>query len=203
MVLIGFFPCMMELRMLTYDVDVEIMELSHVFRTRPRYNSESAFLTCMSNPFILMKAFPLDPVWRAGNWDNRRNIPFELLKPLFDVAGATIYILQGEAKEAGWKEGKECTLGELSLYDYARLVKGLDLLISIDSMPVHLAGALGVPVWNLLHADADWRWMRNRNDSPWYPTMRIFRQQEQGKWQTVIEKVKDELEKMIVERNIR
>ena len=81
--------------------------------------------------------------------------------------------------------------------EYAKMVKGLDLMISVDSMPVHLAGAMGVPVWNLLHADADWRWMKGRNDSPWYPTMRLFRQVEQGDWTIVVANVKTELEKFV------
>ena len=56
-------------------------------------------------------------------------------------------------------------------------------MISVDSMPAHLAGALGVPVWNLLQAKADWRWMNDREDSPWYPTMRLFRQEQEGDWE--------------------
>jgi hypothetical protein len=60
-------------------------------------------------------------------------------------------------------------------------------------MPAHLAGALGVPAWVLLHADADWRWMDNRDDSPWYPTLRLFRQQVAGEWRSVVEEVADAL----------
>ena len=75
----------------------------------------------------------------------------------------------------------------------ARVMRALDLVISIDSMPAHLAGALGVPVWTLLHADPDWRWMQGRDDSPWYPTMRLFRQDRPGDWQAVIARVADEL----------
>jgi ADP-heptose:LPS heptosyltransferase len=72
-------------------------------------------------------------------------------------------------------------------------MRGLDLVISIDSMPAHLAGALGVPVWTLLHADPDWRWMLDRDDSPWYPTMRLFRQERPGDWGSVIARVAAEL----------
>jgi ADP-heptose:LPS heptosyltransferase len=80
------------------------------------------------------------------------------------------------------------------LHQLASRVKGMDMIISIDSMPVHLAGALGVPVWTLLHADADWRWMRNRDDSPWYPTMKLFRQKKQDEWHPVIESVVRDLQ---------
>jgi ADP-heptose:LPS heptosyltransferase len=61
-------------------------------------------------------------------------------------------------------------------------MRGLDLVVSVDSMPAHLAGALGVPVWVLLAHQADWRWMERRQDSPWYPTMRLFRQECPGDW---------------------
>jgi ADP-heptose:LPS heptosyltransferase len=69
----------------------------------------------------------------------------------------------------------------------------MDVLITVDSMPAHLAGALGVPVWTLLHAEADWRWMQDRGDSPWYPTMRLFRQVQPGNWEPVVERVCAEL----------
>ena len=71
----------------------------------------------------------------------------------------------------------------------------LDLVISVDTMPAHLAGALGVPVWTLLPAEADWRWMEGRDDSPWYPTMRLFRQARGGAWAPVIARVAAALER--------
>jgi hypothetical protein len=64
-------------------------------------------------------------------------------------------------------------------------------------MPVHLAGALGKPVWNLVQAKADWRWMEKRIDSPWYPTMKIFRQEQQGEWGLLIKQVAAELEQLV------
>jgi ADP-heptose:LPS heptosyltransferase len=81
--------------------------------------------------------------------------------------------------------------------DHARIIAGLDLLITIDSMPAHLAGALNVPVWLMLPVKADWRWMEERSDSPWYPSMRIFRQEKQGDWASIIEQAGSELQKLI------
>jgi Flp pilus assembly protein TadD len=75
------------------------------------------------------------------------------------------------------------------LYDFgetAALMMALDLVISVDSAPAHLAGALARPTWLLLQSNADWRWMRDRTDSPWYPTMRLFRQPNPGDWDSVI-----------------
>jgi ADP-heptose:LPS heptosyltransferase len=75
----------------------------------------------------------------------------------------------------------------------ATVMRSLDLMITADSMPAHLAGALGVPVWTLLHAEPDWRWMEGRLDSPWYPTMRLFRQPRPGEWGAVIAEVREAL----------
>ncbi|HEY0068261.1 MAG TPA: hypothetical protein VGB46_12880, partial [Flavisolibacter sp.] len=84
-----------------------------------------------------------------------------------------------------------------SLYDDARVIRSLDLLITVDTMTAHLAGALGIPVWTLLPAEADWRWMEDREDSPWYPTMKLFRQQHPGDWKAVIDRVVLELNKIV------
>jgi ADP-heptose:LPS heptosyltransferase len=65
----------------------------------------------------------------------------------------------------------------------------LDLVICCDSAVAHLAGALGTPVWVALSVGSDWRWMQNRNDSPWYPTMRLFRQQTLGDWPPVFDEI--------------
>lgn len=183
-----------------YDSDVEIMELPHIFRTTPA-------TIPLKIPYMCVEARPLPMddeelavgiVWKAGDWDERRSIPFSLVASLAGVKGVKLFIMQGDAVAAGWREGIGTYQGELSLYEYARVVKSLDLLITVDSMPAHLAGALGVPVWNLLHAQADWRWMEDRDDNPWYPTMRLFRQKQAGDWEGVIERVKCELEKIVM-----
>jgi ADP-heptose:LPS heptosyltransferase len=62
----------------------------------------------------------------------------------------------------------------------------LDVMISVDAMPVHLAASLGRPTWVLLKHDCDWRWMRGRGDSPWYPTARLFRQPAEGDWKGAV-----------------
>jgi ADP-heptose:LPS heptosyltransferase len=80
--------------------------------------------------------------------------------------------------------------------DTAGLIANLDLVISVDTSIVHLAGALARPVWTLLPIRPDFRWLRDRNDSPWYPTMRLFRQTTHGQWEDVVQKVADELRKL-------
>jgi hypothetical protein len=178
-----------------YDVDVEIMELPHIFRTTiatipgklPYLHVEPEFLTNEKD------ALAIGLVWKAGDWDYRRNIPFSMLQPLFNALNGNIVILQEAPGAASWDQCSGVYPGDVSLYLYAQRIKGLDLLITIDSMPAHLAGALGVPVWTLLHSDADWRWMRDRDDSPWYPTMKLFRQKEQGNWGEAIKHLVSEL----------
>jgi hypothetical protein len=81
--------------------------------------------------------------------------------------------------------------------DTAAFIQNLDLVISVDTSVAHLAGALGKPVWTLLPFVPDWRWMLNREDSPWYPTMRLFRQPAPGDWGSVIERLKDALDEFV------
>jgi hypothetical protein len=80
--------------------------------------------------------------------------------------------------------------------DTAAIMSLLDLVISSDTSVVHLAGALGRPVWILLHQPADWRWMLEREDNPWYPSARLFRQTEMGVWDDVVARVAAELSKL-------
>lgn len=186
-----------------YDIDVELMELPHYFRTT---------LDTIPNavPYldITAKQFPytnqllkVGLVWRSGDWDESRSLPFALVKQWADVPGVAFYIVQAGAEKAGW----DGTLGQLAggndLLEDAQTIKGMDLVISTDTMVAHLAGALAVPIWTLLPNPCDWRWMDHRNDSPWYPTMRLFRQEEPGIWQTVINQVKEELLKLTLARH--
>jgi hypothetical protein len=175
-----------------FDVDVEIMELPHIFRT--------TLATVPARiPYLLAEPMPLPPssdrrpkiglVWKAGDWAEQRSIPFRQLAPFAALTDVQLFILQPGAAAAGWSGEFGTFLGEFDLPRYARALRSMDMLISIDSMPAHLAGALGVPVWTLLHTEADWRWMEDRQDSPWYPGMRLFRQRRSGDWETVIEEV--------------
>jgi ADP-heptose:LPS heptosyltransferase len=81
--------------------------------------------------------------------------------------------------------------------DTAAIVARLDLVISIDTSVAHLAGALGKPVWILLNNSPDWRWLLEREDSPWYPTARLFRQSTFGNWQEVVGRVEGELRELV------
>lgn len=134
-------------------------------------------------------------------WSGReqRSLSLELFVPLLQTGGITFYSLQkGEAA----KQAKN-HYGDMKLVDYtegitdfsdtAALIGNLDLIITVDTAVAHLAGALGKPVWTLLPFAPDWRWMLDREDSPWYPTMRLFRQPLSGDWESVINRVRQEL----------
>ena len=87
--------------------------------------------------------------------------------------------------------------------DIAAVMQSLDLVIAPDTAIVHLAGAIGVPVWVALPFAPDWRWLDDRSDSPWYPSMRLFRQQRWGDWDDVFERMADELPQLIAARKNR
>ncbi len=83
----------------------------------------------------------------------------------------------------------------------AAVLTSLDLVITVDNTVVHLAGALGVPAWLLLPKSPDWRWQLDREDSPWYPSLRLFRQKELGNWEEVIVRVKAELDRLVKQQS--
>jgi hypothetical protein len=84
-------------------------------------------------------------------------------------------------------------MGREEMLDTAALLQELDLVVTSDTITAHLAGALGIPVWVALSTSADWRWLTQRADSPWYPNMRLFRQTVRGRWQPVFESIASEL----------
>ena len=85
---------------------------------------------------------------------------------------------------------------------WSEYLEGLDLVISVDTAVAHLAGALGKPVWLMVQDSPDWRWLLNRADSPWYPTLRLFRQSHRGDWRPVLEQVVAELHRAMSDRRL-
>ncbi len=146
-------------------------------------------------------ARPDQPVAHAI--DLRRSLPLAAFTLLADIPGLQLYSLQkgppaaelAEAKARGWSGPTIIDVtGELKDFaDTAALVANLDLVITCDTAIAHLAGALGKPVWILNRHDACWRWLDGRDDSPWYPTARLFRQTTAGDWAPVLEAVTREL----------
>jgi hypothetical protein len=135
--------------------------------------------------------------------DRRRSAPLSAFASLGAVDGVRWISLQkGPATVQARQPPDELALfdwtSELNdLADTAALVACLDLVISVDTAVAHLAGALGEPVWVLIPFVPDWRWMLGRLDSPWYPTMRLFRQPHPGDWQHPIEQIAHELTRIV------
>jgi tetratricopeptide (TPR) repeat protein len=131
--------------------------------------------------------------------DHNRSIAFHRLAPLLSLPGVDFISLQREYREADLAALAACpnllrldaALSDFA--DTAAVVEALDLVITVDTAVAHLAGALGKPVWILLSSIQDWRWLQQREDSPWYPTARLFRQPEIGDWDSVIARVAREL----------
>ena len=126
--------------------------------------------------------------------DRRRSVSLDVLKPLMDVPGFSFYSLQ----KAYARPPDDSILIDLmdqcnDFADTAALIMQMDLVICIDTSVVHLAGALGKPVWMMSPVYSCWRWMLNREDSPWYPTLRLFRQTKRGDWGDVVDRMKEAL----------
>lgn len=128
---------------------------------------------------------------RAAAVNRRRSLDPALLSPLLAVPGAHFISLQKDIPATPPLTDWMTEVTDMA--DTAALIAGLDLVISVDTSVVHLAGALGTPVWMLDRSDPCWRWLRGREDSPWYPGLRLFRQTARGEWGPVITRVAAEL----------
>lgn len=130
--------------------------------------------------------------------DANRSMKLEMFRPLMQE-GVTLFSIQKgptEGEAASPPQGMQLVNLSPHIHDFedtAAILCEVDLLISIDSSPVHFAGALGRPTWVMLPLLPDWRWLQQREDSPWYPSVRLFRQTQWGEWSPVVQRVADAL----------
>jgi tetratricopeptide (TPR) repeat protein len=132
-----------------------------------------------------------------------RSIPLAEFEPLARVAGVALVSLQKQDTASQLRDlggrfevlsfGEELDASGGAFMDTAAIMKNLDLVVTCDTSTAHLAGALGVPVWVALPRASEWRWMTDREDTPWYPTMRLFRQRHGGGWKEVFDRMADRL----------
>jgi hypothetical protein len=177
-----------------FDVDIEIMEIPHALRAGRE-------LIEMRRPYLTLPPRDLPGrhgghgtlsaglVWEVGDWDKRRAIPAQLLTRLRGEGIRLFSLQRGPARQAVAEIGVE----DISAPDIVALghrMSELDLILSVDTMVVHLAGALGYEPWVMLHADCDWRWPARGAGSIWYPRARLFHQRAAGGWEAVIEDVR-------------
>jgi tetratricopeptide (TPR) repeat protein len=203
-----------------FDFHAPLMSLPFIFDTLlhtipssvPYLHVSEAARLRWKNKIFFRREFKVGLVW-AGNprknqmnahmIDRRRSMTLEALRPLFDVSGIQFYSLQMGAEAAqieiyGLKDRIIDFTQEIKDFeDTAALIEQLDLVISVDTSVVHLAGSLGKAIWVMSRSDACWRWLQNRADSPWYPTARIFGQKTPGDWEQVVSSIRAELEKIL------
>jgi hypothetical protein len=189
------------------DVQISVMDLARYCRcdleTIP---APIPYVTAPEEKVVVWKdrlaadgpAFRVGLVW-AGNRsysnDANRSVRLADFAPLAAISCVHYYALQkGEAAEQADTPPAGMTLTRLDqeiqdFTDTAAAIMNLDLVIAVDTSVAHLAGALGRPVWTLIPNDSDWRWLLDREDTPWYPTMRLFRQTTHGDWSSVLSTV--------------
>jgi hypothetical protein len=136
--------------------------------------------------------------------DHNRSVPLGILSELFDLDAAFVSLQKDPSADdralLSRSEVIDLTAELADFTETSALMSCLDLVISVDTSVAHLAGALGRPVWTLLPYTPDNRWLLDRDDSPWYPTMRLFRQGARCSYAEVIARVRGELEAMIAAR---
>ncbi len=188
-----------------FDYHVSILDLPAIFAT-----TEQTIPDCVpyihADPITSAKwrqepggpAPKVGIVW-AGSArhinDHNRSCRLDSFEPLTRIQGVRLYGLQKGEPAQQAKEFPLTNLGDCfeDFTDTAGAINNLDLIISVDTAVLHLAGAMGKPVWALLAYAPDWRWMLNREDSPWYPTMRLFRQRKWRDWDSLMRTVAQEL----------
>ena len=159
------------------------------------------------------EGFKIGVVWQGNpdpEADRARSMPLTALAPLAGIAGVRLISLQKGAGEEQLSNlppslqvetlGADFDAGADAFVDTAAAMTCLDLVVTCDTSIAHLAGALAVPVWVALKSDAEWRWLTERADSPWYPTMRLFRQKRRGVWSDVFEAMAGELAQLVERR---
>jgi len=181
-----------------YDVAIDLTELPHFFRTSlATIPADIPYINVAARKFSPTRNFRVGLVWSGSDWDPRRSLPVQHFDGFDQIRGVTLHILQRGRELRRRPPNFGIESGNDDVYEAARTIAGMDLVITIDSMPAHLAGAMAVPTWILLHSDCDWRWMLERTDSPWYSTIRLFRQTTAGDWRPVVARVRHELTQLV------
>jgi tetratricopeptide (TPR) repeat protein len=196
------------------DVCVQLLSLPQIFRTTlDTIAAEVPYLRVDSSMKMKWRSrfdcdrFNVGLVWSgnpAHKNNHNRSCRLSDFEPLLEIPGTAFYSLQKggiDKYELNLPAGMQIENigGDIDdFYDTAAVIENLDLVISVDTSVVHLAGALGKPVWTLLPFVPDWRWLIDRNDTPWYPTMRLFRQPRLRDWVSLMKEVADELKKKVL-----
>ncbi len=196
-----------------FDVQAPLFSLPAVLRTSletipasvPYLAPNAESIQYWEKEFREDKRFRIGIAWQgdpAMPHDKSRSIPLARFAGLLRLPGLRIYSLQMGAGREQLRSLDECSeiidlhdrLGDF--HNTAAIMRNLHLVVTCDSSPAHLAGALGVRVWVALASMPDWRWSLERTTTPWYPTMRLFRQSRPGDWKSAFERIQEEAEKL-------
>jgi hypothetical protein len=189
-----------------WDQQIEVMELPRAFRlTLANIPNHVPYLHIQRVPAGRSKIGVTNDrmcvalQWGSSAYNPARSMHLSELVPILRMRHLNFYTFQrDEARSQLQSLPSSLSIEDIGgdspeILDTAQQLAEVDLLITVDTMLAHLGGALGKPVWLMLPFEADWRWMLDRADSPWYPTMRIFRQRSPGDWGTVVQEVASEL----------
>lgn len=190
-----------------WDQQIEVVELPRIFRTtidsipqqvpyirvpgsaeRRKFAQNSTYLR-------------IGLIWASSTFNPARSIRLNELEEVLELPGTAFFSFQAGEERAQlepWANRiSDCYKEEQSVLETAIGLNTMDLVITVDTMTAHLAGAMGLEVWTLLPYLSDWRWMLHRDDSPWYPTMRLFRQRRPGDWQGAVRQLMDALKQKL------
>jgi hypothetical protein len=185
-----------------FDFHVPLASLPLHFRTSPQTipSADGYVHTNAVKRYAARFSFSADALGIGLAWEgsrlnpvnNHRSCPPQAFAPFFNMPDCAFYGLQHDVDKNQLPKEID-TIGVLTMAELAGAIASLDLVITIDTSVAHLAGAMGKEVWLLLSALPDWRWELNRSTSPWYASMRIFRQKKLGDWHPVMREAADRL----------
>jgi hypothetical protein len=178
------------------ECDIEIMELSFALKARPD-EFPPPYLPCAEIEPAVLPPNTLGFCTRAGDWDEARSLPPELLVPLCE--GRECVTLDPQPSPLPVRNAEGCPF---DIAETAALIAGTALVVTVDTMVAHLAGAMNRPTWLLLKHEPDWRWTPESGRSEWYPSMRLYTQPEPGDWGAVVAAVRRELAALIPQRRL-
>lgn len=205
-----------------FDLHCPLMSLPGIFQTTvdsipnkvPYLDPDPERVNFWRSQIESFPEFKIGICWQGNpkqHSDRLRSIPLIHFAPLTRLRGVQLFSLQKEPGAEQLREmanampiinlARRLDLSGGAFLDTAAVMSHLDLVITCDTAIAHLAGAIGVPVWVALCAAPDWRWLENRDDSPWYPTMRLFRQSKLGRWDDVFERMAEEIKQKIAKPN--
>ncbi len=202
-----------------FDVHAPLLSLPGIFGTDaqsmaksvPYLSADPRLVAIWREKLSSVDGFRVGIAWQGNPQNQRdrtRSMPLACFAPLAAVAGVKLLSLQkGHGSEQLAHAdfpiidlGSQLDVADGSMWDTAAAIQCLDLVITCDSALAHLAGALGAVGWVALARFADWRWFEHRADSPWYPSLRLFRQQDAGDWPEVFRRMTDELSHLVRQR---